>query len=171
MSCLIRICTFHRWLGRHEERPMRVLRVKVGVKTDEEVLFTSGELSGTAAQPVADVGRVVGVACRHVTQAFGFRHSARARRSADGRRCLPAVTAEVIRQPGRERPHSPRPLASRTASAEVAHVPAACTDFRPHSARDGGVTCTRDRARFRRTRRRVVAALWADINVNSPSRK
>ena len=147
---------------------MRVLGVKVGVKTDEQVLFTVREVSRITSQPGAATARVVAVACRDVRQAFGLRHSARARWSADGRRPVPPVTAGVLRQPGRERPHSMRPLGSRAASAGVAHVPAVCTDFRPHSARDGGVKCTRDRARFRRTRRRASSPRFGRTSLSIP---
>ena len=53
---------------------MRVLGVKVGVKTDEQVLFTVGEVSRMASQPGSAIARVVAVACRDVRQAFALRH-------------------------------------------------------------------------------------------------
>ena len=167
MSYRTRICISRRWSGQRKSMTS-VNRVKAGVKTDVEVLFTVREVSCTHGPASAEIRRVAVASSRNVMQAFELRPSARARWSADGRRPVPPVTAGVYTQPGRERPHSGRPLAFRPASAGVAHVPAMSKSLQLNSARDGGVECTRDRARIRPQKRRdIVAALWAGSHVIS----
>ena len=61
-----------------------------------------------------------------------------------GRRFLPPREPSAGMQPGRERPHSPRPVGGPSPGLGVAHVPAASTRSLTDSARHPLVLCTGD---------------------------
>jgi hypothetical protein len=61
-----------------------------------------------------------------------------------GRRFMPPCEPSAGTQPGRERPHSPRPVGRPSAGPGVAHVPAASIGSTADSARHRLVPCTCD---------------------------